>query len=304
MAANYWVSTQRLHWQFTREKLAEIRQKLEDEDKQFIQQFPLPERRLLSMYFNKEIIRLGKRLTIPTRQQAIATAQVYVRRFYTKVEIRQTNPYLVMATALYLACKMEECPQHIRFIASEARQVWTDCLYAADAAKLGECEFSLISEMNSQLIVHQPYRTLAEIKEILSMTTEEAATASFIINDHYLTDLPLLYPPHIIAVTAAFLAVVLKPNQQNHFPPTSAAAASAATAPVSHGSGAKPSAVPPTRAQQMVTWLAQTNIDMEAVIDSMQEIISLYEALEQYNDKVCKDQISRYVKNRGIAQVI
>lgn len=53
MAANYWVSTQRLHWQFTREKLAEIRQKLEDEDKQFIQQFPLPERRLLSMYFNK-----------------------------------------------------------------------------------------------------------------------------------------------------------------------------------------------------------------------------------------------------------
>lgn len=263
-------------------------------------------------------------MTIPTRQQAIATAQVYVRRFYTKVEIRQTNPYLVMATALYLACKMEECPQHIRFIASEARQVWTgmsqlrphhhtchahlervtDCLYAADAAKLGECEFSLISEMNSQLIVHQPYRTLAEIKEILSMTTEEAATASFIINDHYLTDLPLLYPPHIIAVTAAFLAVVLKPNQQNHFPPTSAAAASAATAPVSHGSGAKPSAVPPTRAQQMVTWLAQTNIDMEAVIDSMQEIISLYEALEQYNDRVCKDQISRYVKNRGIAQVI
>ena len=58
------------------------------------------------------------------RQQALATAQVYIRRFYSKVEIRRTNPYLVLATALYLACKMEECPQHIRMVVSEARQQW------------------------------------------------------------------------------------------------------------------------------------------------------------------------------------
>lgn len=58
------------------------------------------------------------------RQQALATAQVYVRRFYSKVEIRGTNPYLVLSTALYLACKMEECPQHIRVFVSEARQIW------------------------------------------------------------------------------------------------------------------------------------------------------------------------------------
>jgi len=58
------------------------------------------------------------------RQQALATAQVYIRRFYSKVEIRRTNPYLVFATALYLACKMEECPQHIRVVVSEARQMW------------------------------------------------------------------------------------------------------------------------------------------------------------------------------------
>ena len=66
--------------------------------------------------------KLGKRMSI--RQQALATAQVYIRRFYSKVEIRHTNPYLVLATALYLACKMEECPQHIRVVASEARQIW------------------------------------------------------------------------------------------------------------------------------------------------------------------------------------
>ena len=70
-----------------------------------------------------ELTRLGKKLSI--RQQALATAQVYIRRFYTKVEIRRTNPYLVMATALYLACKMEECPHHIRHLVHEARQLWS-----------------------------------------------------------------------------------------------------------------------------------------------------------------------------------
>lgn len=54
----------------------------------------------------------------------MATAQVYIRRVYTKIEIRRTNPNLVIVTALYLACKMEESPQHIRMILGEARQAW------------------------------------------------------------------------------------------------------------------------------------------------------------------------------------
>lgn len=69
-----------------------------------------------------EINRLGKRLGV--RQQAMATAQVYIKRFYIKVEIRKTNPFLVITTALYLACKMEECPQHIRLVNQEARSLW------------------------------------------------------------------------------------------------------------------------------------------------------------------------------------
>lgn len=69
-----------------------------------------------------ETLKLAKRLQI--RQQAIATAQLYIRRFYLGVEIRQTNPYLVLATALYLACKVEESPQHIRHIVTEARGLW------------------------------------------------------------------------------------------------------------------------------------------------------------------------------------
>lgn len=75
-----------------------------------------------SVLTGAELIKLGKRMN--TRQQALATAQVYVKRFFTKVSIRRTNPYLLLTTAFYLACKTEECPQHIKYVVSEARGLW------------------------------------------------------------------------------------------------------------------------------------------------------------------------------------
>ena len=77
-----------------------------------------------------EVKRLGKRLSV--RQQAMATAQLYIKRFYTKIEIRRTNPYLLVATAVYLACKMEESPQHIRLVVSEARSLWPGIYHSRD----------------------------------------------------------------------------------------------------------------------------------------------------------------------------
>lgn len=84
-----------------------------------------------------EINRLAKR--IGSKQQPIATAQLYIKRFYCKVEIRRTNPYLVMATALYLACKMEECPQHIRLVVQEARSLWQGGMYNRPIYHFGGC---------------------------------------------------------------------------------------------------------------------------------------------------------------------
>lgn len=122
MAANFWASTQRLYWQYSKEELRDTRQELEARDHAVCQQFPLPEVRLLSIFFNQQLVKLGKRMSV--RQQALATAQIYVRRFYTKVNVRDTNPYLILATALYLACKTEESPQYIRVLVNEARTLW------------------------------------------------------------------------------------------------------------------------------------------------------------------------------------
>lgn len=53
MASNYWESTQRKHWQFTKDELANVRQRLEDDDPGLVQMFPLPQLRHLNIYFNQ-----------------------------------------------------------------------------------------------------------------------------------------------------------------------------------------------------------------------------------------------------------
>ncbi|KAI6350667.1 RNA polymerase II holoenzyme cyclin-like subunit [Pyricularia grisea] len=208
MAANFWESTQRRNWLFTKEELAARRQQLENEDPSLVTMYPLPEWRHLYNYFNYQMLRLAKNLSI--RQQAIATAQVYMKRFYTRVEIRSTNPTLVLVTAVYLACKMEEMPLHIRNVSLEAKKVWPMETPSLEIAKIGECEFWLISEMSAQLIVHQPYRTLTALQQDFQLANDDHVLAVSFLNDHFMTDLPLLYAPHTIALAAIMLALVLR----------------------------------------------------------------------------------------------
>ena len=151
--------------------------------------------------------------------------------------------------------------------------------------------------MNSQLIIHHPYRSLAELQSHFQLTQEENALAWSIINDHYLTDLPLLHAPHVIAITAMFLSVVLKPTQgglQVHAAGVTNALQTLGNARSAGAQGAQ------NRVQKLVDWLAESSVDMEAVVECTQELISLYEVWETYTDKTCKDQIAKFVKARGL----
>ncbi|KAF3482223.1 cyclin [Arthroderma uncinatum] len=297
MAANYWTSTQRRFWLFDREQLAETRAALDEADRAFIAQYPLPDHRLVNIYINQQLIKLGKRMN--TRQQALATAQVYVKRFFTRVSIRRTNPYLLLTTAFYLACKTEECPQHIKYVVSEARGLWPAEFILSDAAKVGECEFWLISELNSQLIIHHPYRTLSDFSSSLTNTTgtglclssDEIALAWSVVNDSYLTDLPLLQPPHVIAVMAVFVAVVFKPGAGSSSSTGSSSGAGMA-AGIREGMGDG------GRVQKVVEWLAGSEVSIEAVVESTQEMVALYEVWEGYGEKGLREAIGRYVRGR------
>lgn len=172
-------------------------------------------------------------------------------------------------------------------------------------AKLGECEFALISEMSSQLIVHHPYRTLSELQTELQLTPDEVALASSVINDHYLTDLPLLHPPHVIAIMAIILAVVFKPTQSTTFPGSGQSALAGSMrdgggmqmmAALSDNSGSGPS----PKIARLVGWLAEGEVDIKAVIECTQELVSLYEMWEKYSERSCKDVIGKMIKSKNL----
>jgi hypothetical protein len=73
MAANYWESTQRRHWQYTRQQLDDLRKKLEDEDQNLVQMYPLPQLRHLSIYFNQ-------RMSLPFPDSCSKTNRITLQR--------------------------------------------------------------------------------------------------------------------------------------------------------------------------------------------------------------------------------
>lgn len=305
MAANYWDSSQAKYWTFTKPELASLRQVFAQQNLALHNKCPLPDQRHLSIYIQNQLAKLARRLNL--RQQALATAQVYLKRFYLSVDIRKTNPYLIMATAAYLACKMEETPQHIRLVLGEAARQWPE-LGVTETSKIGECEFALISTLQSRLIMHHPYRALGELQGVFGLSVEEAALAHSVINDCYNTDLPLMYPPHVLANTAIFLAVVLRPagqpaGLQAH---SMSAAASSSATPALSGNTAHTALAGFAGLKQagpklgkLVDWLAESKVDMEAIVDATQEMVSLYEVWESYSERTCKEVITRFMREGG-----
>ncbi len=347
MAANYWTSTQRRFWLFTKDSLADMREENEASDRTIVQQYPLPDHRLINIFVKECFIRLSKRLV--TRQQVFATALIYIHRYLLSVPIHTVNVYLLLCTAFYLASKTEESPHHIRLVIAEARGLWPDFI-PSDVSRLGEMEFSLISELRSQLIIWHPYRTLMEMKENskLGLATEEVNLAWSIINDSYMTDLPLTCPPHVIAFVAIFLAVVFQPPKttlgMNSMPQPQSHPSSGAPSPfnslggrtgiadslshsmsnmsssqsssaqssqgsrMSNGGNGDPNvkakamqtAFASEKTQRVVRLLADSEIDLEQMVEATQEIISLYELWEQYSEKTVKEALARYIKGRGL----
>lgn len=158
------------------------------------------------------------------------------------------------------------------------------------------------------MIVHHPYRTLTSLQSTFSMTPEESALAWSIVNDHYMTDLPLLYAPHLIAIMAILLALVLRPSSTgiqsaSGVSGSIASMTQAVLNPISQGKSAggdRENGAGRTKVQRLADWLAESNVDIEGVVNCIQEMISFYEVQEQYNEKLTREQINRFVKARGL----
>lgn len=241
MSADYWLSSQRMHFQYTKDQLNSLRFNILLWEKQKVTNNSLMIRYDTSMriFIHHMIARLGRRLSL--RQIILSTAEVYISRFLIKVSLLEINIYMLVATSVYVACKICESPQHIRTILAEARNCWPEFI-SGDFTKIAEFEFYLIEELDCYLIVHHPYNSLAQLVSVLgkatdsqqndadsalggtgndlnderncqyrlNLTDSEIESVWQVINDSYMTDLPLLYPPHIIAIAALHMFLTLR----------------------------------------------------------------------------------------------
>lgn len=108
------------------------------------------------------VVKLARRLSL--RQRVIATAHVFFRRFYLKNSYIDTDPFIVVAACIYVAAKAEETPVHVKSVVNEAKQLFQADYgiknFPTDNARLAEMEFYLVDELECDLTVFHPYRTL------------------------------------------------------------------------------------------------------------------------------------------------
>jgi len=77
-------------------------------------------------------------------------------------------------------------------------------------------EFYLLEELEFNLIVYHPYRTLKTLAIDLGQKSDVIQRAWHIVNDLFRTDICLVYPPYMIAIAAVGFVIMIKEARANH----------------------------------------------------------------------------------------
>ena len=251
MSGNYWQSSHYKQWLLTEDFLIQER----SGDLQVISE---EEYQKVMIFFANVIQAIGENLKM--RQQVIATATVYFKRFYAKHPLKSCDPILLAPTCLFLATKVDEfgliSPQ--RVLQSVVQVLKSKFSYAYPnefpyrSSHISECEFYLLELMDCCLIVYHPYRPLLQYANDLNAPVGETVVplAWRIVNDSYRTDVVLLYAPFQVALACLHMACVMH-NQEN---------------------AAK-------------GWFADLNVDMDKIIEITKVILNLYELWKSFDEK-------------------
>ncbi|KAJ2786976.1 RNA polymerase II holoenzyme cyclin-like subunit [Coemansia interrupta] len=217
------------------------------------------------------MLRIGKRLR--ARQETIATAVIYFKRFYINNSFYDIDPYLMAATCMYLACKTEECPHHIKHIWGESKaaiaEVSADIKFQYEIPDIAECESYLLEEMKFYLVVYHPYQVLIDLNEHIKLPKPSLQAAWSIINDSYCTDVILVYPPHVIAVASLFLSRVIDQGILGDLD-----------------------------AQQ---WFADLNVDITDILQVVNDMIELYHTWKSYSEDKMPDLVQKFIADLAAA---
>lgn len=250
MAGNFWKSSHYQQWILDKSDLVRDRQV----DLQFLSD---DEYTKLQIFFSNFIQVLGE--THKLRQQVIATATVYFKRFYARNSLKSVDPFLLAPTCIFLASKVEE------FGVISANRLAGSCTnviknkfsyayaqeYPYHSKHILECEFYLLENLDCCLIVYQPYRPLLLLMQDISNGQEEQQLLNLswrIVNDSLRTDVSLIYPPHQIAIGAIQIACVILQKE-------------------------------------LKSWFAELNVDMDKIQEIARAIINLFELWKGFDEK-------------------
>eukprot|EP00096_Caligus_rogercresseyi_P011353 TRINITY_DN4440_c0_g1_i1.p1 TRINITY_DN4440_c0_g1~~TRINITY_DN4440_c0_g1_i1.p1 ORF type:complete len:275 (+),score=90.61 TRINITY_DN4440_c0_g1_i1:1195-2019(+) len=248
MAGNFWTSSHCAQWilnknDLLRERHADHQVLSEDEYQKII------------IFYASFIQTLGEQLKL--RQQVIATATVFFKRFYSQNSLKCIDPLLLAPTSVFLASKVEEFGviSNTRLINTCTTVIKNKFSYAYPnqdfpyrANNILECEFYLLENLDCCLVVFLPYRPLVLFCQDLSVEDSVLPFAWRVVNDSLRTDVCLLYPPYQIALACLHIACVILNKD-------------------------------------CVQWFAELNVDLEKVQDICKYIINFYELQKNFDEK-------------------
>ncbi|XP_002160308.1 cyclin-C [Hydra vulgaris] len=247
MAGNFWLSSHCQQWMLNPEELSA--EMLHDS-----KYLTSKEIRKLHIFFCHFIQTLGECLKL--RQQVIATAIVYLKRFYSRHSLKSADPLLLAPTCLYVASKVEEYGpmSNSRLISACTTVCKSRFSYAYPSEypyrinQILECEFFLLEVMDCCLIVFHPYRPLTKYVVDMGQESSILPFAWRVVNDSLRSDVCLLFPPYLIALASIYMACVFEKRDCHQ-------------------------------------WFAELNIGIDKVLEVVKHIISLYEIWKTFDEK-------------------
>ncbi|GMR33644.1 hypothetical protein PMAYCL1PPCAC_03839, partial [Pristionchus mayeri] len=261
MAYSFWKSSHYEQW--TMEKAEVLRGRAEDlktyteEEYQKIVIFFC--NMLQTIAFDKSASNNG----VSIRMQVVATATLYFKRFYLRRSFKDVDPFLMAPTCLMLAAKVEEfgalsTNKMSSAVNNHVKKMGLSVdLTPLRVGSLLEAEFILIEILDCCLICFQPYRPLKQLFQDLRDSQAQhkdldplEACSVKIVNDSIRTDLSIIYPPHVIAIGAFQLAVLMH-NRERDF----------------------------------IHWFAELQVDVDKVLDVVQMMSNLYKVWKSAEDK-------------------
>mmetsp|Transcript_2626 Transcript_2626/g.6333 ORF Transcript_2626/g.6333 Transcript_2626/m.6333 type:complete len:236 (-) Transcript_2626:949-1656(-) len=158
---------------------------------------------------------VGRALRFP--QLSIATALVFMHRFYARKSFQEYDRFIVSCTCLLLGGKVEETPKKLKDVLSEAYKK----RFNVKASEVPDPESRKFWEMREQVLVTErillqtlgfelslehPYRELLAYVKSVTMSRDFAQLAWNFVNDSYRTLVSLQYDHKTIAAAAVAMA--------------------------------------------------------------------------------------------------